>query len=101
MSECQIGLEKLGRRIRHDLEMLQYPPADWVIRRQTNDGQPVLDVAVIGGGMCGLVATFALLRAGISNIRTFDSSEEGREGPGPNTLVWKLFGSPKRLPGLP
>ena len=93
--------EKLGRRIRRDLEMLQYPPADWVIPRQTNDGQPVLDVAVIGGGMCGLVATFALLRAGISNIRTFDSNEEVERGLGPNTLVWKLFVLPKRLPDLP
>ena len=63
--------------------MLQYPPADWVIPRNTKEGRPVLDVAVIGGGMCGLVATFALLRAGISNIRTFDTNEEGREGPWP------------------
>ena len=54
--------------------MLQYPPADWVIPRNTKEGRPVLDVAVIGGGMCGLVATFALLRAGISNIRTFDTN---------------------------
>ena len=99
MSECQIGLEKLGRRIRRDLEMLQYPPADWVIPRQTNDGQPVLDVAVIGGGMCGLVATFALLRAGISNIRTFDSNDEGREGPWPKYARMETLRSPKTLAG--
>ena len=77
--------------------MLQYPPADWVIPRQTNDGQPVLDVAVIGGGMCGLVATFALLRAGISNIRTFDSNEEGREGPWPKYARMETLRSPKTL----
>ena len=99
MSESQIGLEKLGRRIRRDLEMLQYPPSDWVIPRQTNNGQPVLDVAVIGGGMCGLVATFALLRAGVSNIRTFDSNEEGREGPWPKYARMETLRSPKTLAG--
>ena len=50
LSERQIGLEELRQRVTRDLEMLQYPPADWVIPRKTYDGQPVLDVAVIGGG---------------------------------------------------
>ncbi len=99
MSECQIGLEQLSKRIKHDLEMLQYPPADWVIPRNTKEGRPVLDVAVIGGGMCGLVATFALLRAGISNIRTFDTNEEGREGPWPKYARMETLRSPKTLAG--
>lgn len=79
--------------------MLQYPPIDWVNGRSTEDGRPVVDVVVIGGGMCGLVATFALLRAGISNIRTFDGNEEGLEGPWAKYARMETLRSPKTLAG--
>ena len=95
MSERLSGLEALGSSIRHDLEMLQYPPADWINRRSTIDGMTVLDVAVVGGGMCGLVATFALLKSGVSNIRTFDANKEGFEGPWSKYARMETLRSPK------
>ena len=38
------------------------------------------DVLIVGGGMCGLAAAFALRRLGISNLRHVDRNPEGREG---------------------
>lgn len=61
MSEAPIGLEALDARLRHDLEILQYPPPDWVVPRYTASGDRVVDVVVIGAGMCGLAAGFALM----------------------------------------
>jgi len=49
--------------------------------------------------MCGLVANFALLKAGIKNIRTFDLQEKGREGPWVNYARMETLRSPKTLAG--
>ena len=38
---------------RHDLARLNYPPANWVPEQAGPDGQRVLDVLVVGAGMCG------------------------------------------------
>ena len=99
MVQDLIGLESLSSSIKRDLGILQYPPADWVNSRSTKDGKSVVDVVVVGGGMCGLVATFALLRAGISNIRTFDDNEEGLEGPWAKYARMETLRSPKTLAG--
>jgi hypothetical protein len=55
------NLDLLKDRVNQDLCMLQYPPKDWVKPRVAPGGKPIKDVVVIGGGMCGLVANFALL----------------------------------------
>ena len=93
------NLDLLKNRVNQDLCMLQYPPKDWVKPRVTPAGEPIKDVVVIGGGMCGLVANFALLRAGIKNIRTFDLQEKGREGPWVNYARMETLRSPKTLAG--
>lgn len=74
------GLALLAARLQQDLSWLNLPPAEWVPPMHI-DGRDVLDVAVIGGGMLGLVALAALQQAGIFNIRAFDRAEEGQEGP--------------------
>ena len=49
--------------------------------------------------MCGLVASFALLAGGIRNIRIFDRSPEGFEGPWLTFARMDTLRSPKTLPG--
>jgi cation diffusion facilitator CzcD-associated flavoprotein CzcO len=93
------NLDLLKDRVNQDLCMLQYPPKDWVKPRVAPGGKPIKDVVVIGGGMCGLVANFALLKAGIKNIRTFDLQEKGREGPWVNYARMETLRSPKTLAG--
>jgi cation diffusion facilitator CzcD-associated flavoprotein CzcO len=41
----------------------------------------VLDVAVVGGGLCGLVTLAALKKIGIDNARAIDRAPAGLEGP--------------------
>ncbi|WP_048646984.1 NAD(P)-binding domain-containing protein [Nitratireductor soli] len=93
------GLDALADRIRFDLECLNLPPANWVPERRSEKGEKVHDAVIIGGGMCGLVAGFALRTAGIGNMRIFDRNREGREGPWVTYARMETLRSPKTLPG--
>ncbi|MCH5770580.1 FAD-dependent oxidoreductase, partial [Salmonella enterica] len=73
------GLAALEARLRQDLSWLEIPAKPWVTPRLV-DGQPVLDVAIIGGGMAGLAAAASLTHLGIV-APIFDQSPEGYEGP--------------------
>lgn len=92
------SLEELEARLARDLDLLALPPADWVPPR---DGVPggVLDVAIVGAGMAGLTAAFALRKVGISNIRLFDRAPAGREGPWATYARMETLRSPKTLTG--
>ena len=80
--------------MREDLEFLCYPGKTWV---PPTPG--VVDVVIVGGGMCGLVAWLALTMGGVSNIRMFDRSPEGKEGPWVTYARMETLRSPKRLTG--
>jgi FAD-dependent urate hydroxylase len=99
VTDLPIGLAALADRLRHDLEMLQYPPSDWVSARAAASGEKVVDVVVVGAGMCGLAAAFALRRAGISNIRILDAGASGQEGPWVTYARMETLRSPKHLAG--
>jgi cation diffusion facilitator CzcD-associated flavoprotein CzcO len=91
------GLVELEQRVRDDLACLCYPPTNWVV--PTPGTEKIYDVVVIGGGMCGLVASFALRAGGISNIRVLDRSPEGFEGPWLTYARMETLRSPKQLVG--
>ncbi len=93
------SLPELEQRVRSDLACLCVPPANWVVPTPAVDGQQVHDVVVIGGGMCGLASSFALLSAGIRNIRIFDRSPAGFEGPWLTYARMETLRSPKQLTG--
>ncbi|KQY16791.1 FAD-dependent oxidoreductase [Rhizobium sp. Root73] len=93
------SLPELEQRVRDDLACLCYPPANWVVPTVADGREKVHDVVVIGGGMCGLVASFALIGAGIQNIRIFDRNPQGREGPWLTYARMETLRSPKQLTG--
>ena len=93
------GLERLEAALARDFERLNHPPADWVPPRTGPDGRRMADVAIVGAGMCGLAAAFALRRVGISNLRQVDRSREGREGPWLTCARMETLRSPKHLTG--
>lgn len=93
------GLSELERRVRDDLACLCHPPADWVPETTAADGEAVTDVVIIGGGMCGLVAGFALIGTGIRKLRILDRSPQGREGPWVTYARMETLRSPKQLTG--
>jgi FAD-dependent urate hydroxylase len=93
------GLEAAERIARHDLARLNYPAANWVPERFTPDGKRVLDVLVVGAGMCGQTAGWNLLREGIRNIRVIDQATWRHEGPWNTTARMPILRSPKHLTG--
>ncbi|RJL19662.1 NAD(P)-binding domain-containing protein [Paracoccus siganidrum] len=94
----EAGLNELERRLARDLSCLCYPPENWVVPRRRGN-EPVSDAVIVGGGMCGMVAWFALQRAGIRNIRILDRSPEGLEGPWLTYARMETLRSPKQLVG--
>lgn len=96
--QAPIGLLALEERLRTDLEWLGFPAKTWVPSRFVN-GQRVHDVAVIGGGMAGLVASVALKRLGIDNHVVLDRAPAGCEGPWITYARMETLRSPKVLTG--
>ena len=93
------GLAALADAARHDLARLNYPPANWVPERTGPDGRRVLDVLVVGAGMCGQTVGWGLLREGIRNIRVIERAPHRREGPWNTTARMPILRSPKHLTG--
>jgi cation diffusion facilitator CzcD-associated flavoprotein CzcO len=93
------GLDHLASEARRDLARLNHPAANWVLPAIGPDGRTALDVLIIGAGMCGQTAAFALLREGVSNIRVVDRAPEGLEGPWGTFARMETLRSPKHLTG--
>ncbi len=91
------GLEALNRRVAREFELLTLPAAHWVPERSI-DGEPLLDVAIIGAGMAGLTAAAALRNIGVRAV-TFDRRPTGFEGPWATTARMETLRSPKTLTG--
>ena len=92
-----IGLPALEARLREDLQWLDLPAQPWVKPRH-QEGQLLLEVAVIGGGMAGLALATELRHLGVKAV-VFDQSEEGFEGPWATTARMQTLRSPKHLVG--
>lgn len=92
-------LKALDERVQDDLTALCYPPKNWVPPTTGPDGRDVVDALIIGAGMCGLSACFALLRAGIRNVRIVDRAKENHEGPWVTYARMETLRSPKQLLG--
>ena len=89
-----MSLDALTALARRELEQLRFPAANWVLPR---DG--LLDVVIVGGGMCGQTATFALLREGVTNLRCLERAPRGSEGPWTTFARMDILRSPKHLTG--
>ncbi len=95
----QDRLDALAREARRDLDRLCFPAANWVPAMSGPDGRDMLDVLVIGAGLCGQTLGFALMRDGIRNVRIVDRNPPGREGPWGTTARMQILRSPKHLTG--
>lgn len=92
-----LGLKALEARLRQDLEWLCLPARRWVPQK-TVQGQPVLDVAIVGGGMAGLALGASLAHQGVQ-APLFDRAPPGFEGPWATTARMETLRSPKELTG--
>lgn len=90
------GLSALGARLYDDLSLLELPAKFWVPSHSVEQ-HPVLDVAILGAGMCGLTAAAALRMIGVDNVLCFDRAPTGQEGPWGTYARMETLGSPKQL----
>lgn len=93
------GLAMLAEQVRHDLERLRFPAENWVLPRDGPDAGPLLDVLIVGAGMCGQAAAFELMRQGVRNLRVIDAAGAGTEGPWCTYARMNILRSPKHLTG--
>jgi len=90
-------LGELEARLRQDLAWLDLPANPWV-KPRISEGAPVLDVAIIGGGMAGLALAAELRHLGVAAV-IFDQAPAGFEGPWATTARMETLRSPKQLTG--
>lgn len=92
-------LPGLEASLARGLARLNHPPADWVPPTTSPDGNAVADVLIVGAGMNGLAAAFALRRLGLRRIRQVDRRPAGLEGPWLTYARMETLRSPKHLHG--
>ncbi|MFE8049510.1 NAD(P)-binding domain-containing protein [Brenneria goodwinii] len=95
--EDAIGLPALEARIKQDLEWLAQPAKRWLPVTE-HAGAPVKDVIIIGAGMAGLAAAFALRLQGIDAV-LYDKAPKDDEGPWATSARMETLRSPKHLTG--
>lgn len=93
------ALKELARQVHDDLERIAYASGPWVSSVLTHHGEPVLDVAVIGGGQGGLATSFALRRIGVHNVRVFERAQHGKAGPWVTFARMITLRTPKHVTG--
>lgn len=91
------GLKALENEVKRDLQRLNWPAPNWVLPSVAPDGSPVLDALIVGGGMCGQTAAFALMREGVRNFRIVERKAAGFEGPWATFARMDTLRSPKHL----
>jgi cation diffusion facilitator CzcD-associated flavoprotein CzcO len=96
-AEPAAGLAALEARLRQDMAWLELPAKPWGAPCR-HEGLPVLEVAIIGGGMAGLAAGAALRNIGV-RATLFDRAPDGYEGPWATTARMQTLRSPKQLTG--
>jgi len=96
MSSTLLALEAQAR---DDLAKTSHPSAPWLEPKPGPDGQPALDVLIVGGGQSGLAIAFGLRRSQVTNILIIDKAEEGKEGPWLSYARMQTLRSPKNFTG--
>ena len=93
------ALAALTARARDDLQRIAHPRMEWLRPWMGPDGEPALDVLIVGGGQSGLAIAHGLMRAMVRNILVVDRAARGREGPWRSYARMQTLRSPKDYTG--
>jgi cation diffusion facilitator CzcD-associated flavoprotein CzcO len=99
MTSTSDPLVRLAAQVRDDLDKIAHPRPAWLLPKRGPDGQPALDVLVVGAGQSGLAIAIGLFRAQVRNIRVVDKAPYGREGPWLTYARMRTLRSPKDYTG--
>ncbi|HEY0184896.1 MAG TPA: NAD(P)/FAD-dependent oxidoreductase [Rhodopila sp.] len=89
----------LTTKAKEDLARIAHPDMAWLEPRIGPDGDPALDVLIVGGGQSGVAIAAALLRAMVTNILVVDRAPRGQEGPWLTYARMHTLRSPKEYTG--
>jgi FAD-dependent urate hydroxylase len=92
-------LQALAGRVHADLAKIVHPSLPWLTPVEGPDGEPALDVLIVGAGQSGLAIAFGLHRSQVTNILVLDKAEQGREGPWLTYARMPCLRSPKDYTG--
>lgn len=81
MAAEALALHRLEQAVARELELFAYPNKIWPRVTRSADGQPILDVVIVGAGQAGTSLAVGLLREHITNILLVDRCPPGGEGP--------------------
>ncbi|HEY4185273.1 MAG TPA: NAD(P)/FAD-dependent oxidoreductase [Polyangia bacterium] len=95
----QQGLDCLATQVARDLDLVDYPRRDWLPKRQTTTGAPILDVLIVGAGQGGLATAFGLMRERVTNLLVVDQNPLDRAGPWLNFARMRTLRTPKHVTG--
>jgi len=93
------AFEFLQEEVDNQLASIQHPNRNWVKQRFTKNLEPILDVAIVGGGQTGLTVAFSLKQHCIHNICVFDKNSEGFAGSWINIGRMEKLRTPKTTTG--
>jgi cation diffusion facilitator CzcD-associated flavoprotein CzcO len=85
------GLAELEARVRRDLGAIAWPDARWVKPRLCPDGEPMLNVLIVGAGQGGLTLGFQLMRDRVDRVAILDRAPPRDRGP------WRTYGRMRTL----
>lgn len=93
------ALAALEARLKRELAFIAHPAQPWLTPRTGPDGEPALDVLIVGGGQGGCAAAFGLLRSKVDNLLVIDAAPAGREGPWNTYARMHTLRNPKEFTG--
>ncbi|MEM9159539.1 MAG: FAD/NAD(P)-binding protein [Verrucomicrobiota bacterium] len=94
------ALEKLEKEILADRDVFKYYARPWVRPRLNDDGEPILDVAILGGGQNGIGTAYSLRCEGVTRVQIFDRNPQYRNGNFAQYKRMNFLRTPKDLCGL-
>ena len=97
--ESNGALAALEAQVRDDLAKTSHPSTPWLEPKTGANGNPALDVLIVGGGQSGLATAFGLKRSQVTNILVIEKASEGKEGPWLSYARMPTLRSPKDYTG--
>ena len=92
-------LAHLVRCVDEERAILDFPERHWVAPHRSADGQPILNVLIVGAGQAGIAIAFALLRDHVDGVLCIDMMPEGQEGPWLSLARMTTLRTPKQVTG--
>ena len=95
-----LGLGWLESQVHREIDIFRHNYQPWVPPAADVDGNPVIDVLIVGGGLYGMGLAWGLMRSKVANILVVDRAPRGQEGIWVTSARMKTLRTAKHLTGI-